>query len=720
MDTRNQDLKRLKKECRRAKRQHVALWKAFGIFFLILTLICAPLCLVVKALDNTVASYLGGTFWKLENKDDSAIYYEQDSADFAELSQQVTIEGAVLLKNESNALPLADSASIRFFGPDQLKTALEAQGITVNDNSDTAVVVYDGKAETLQNLADQKKAGSLKNIILVLTAEQVSALKEDSADSILWVGDTSEDSALAEVLTGKANPSGRLPYTLSYENAPQNGIYTGYKYYETRYEDMVMGTGNPGNFDYATQVAYPFGYGLSYTTFTYSNMETVYNETTDQFEVTLTVTNTGNVPGKETVQVYAQSPYTDYDKEKGIEKSAVTLVGFGKTQTLAPGAAETMTVYADKVNLASYDANGKKAWILDAGKYFLTAATDAHNAANNILTAKGLEAGGDISLVYGWEQAELDAKTYAAKSDKPVAGAVSRRDWMGTLAAQTPNEETQQTSRYNPADYPVTQMPTLGAENGMKLQELIGLSKDDPKWQTLLDQLTFTDMVQLLADNYFMQMPIESIQAPGAYHRTLEEMGVTRLWMSTWNTQLIEEMASGVGNRCLDENVVLLRAEAGSAYSEDALLTKKITAAQTVGLEKKGVLTVVYGDGETFAQDAIMAGEPLAGQWLPRAAWELYRYKNDPVVVSAMRQACHRNLFALANSSAMNGIGENTTVSVCEPGFVLGVWIATPVLFAAFVFFAVMWHRGKKKWKKTEGYLDYRTMKNTLKEEKKQ
>ena len=216
-------------------------------------------------------------------------------------------------------------------------------------------------------------------------------------------------------------------------------------------------------------------------------------------------------------------------------------------------------------------------------------------------------------------------------------------------------------------------------------------------------------------------MPIGSVQAPGAFHRSMKEMGlpVADLLAATWNTQLVEDTASGLGNRCLEEQVVLLRGESGSAYSEDALLAEKVVAAQTAGLQKKGVLTVVYGETQSFVQDAIMAGDPLAGQWLPRAAWELYQYGNDPVIVSAMRQACHRNLFALANSSAMNGIGENTTVSLCVPDFILVVWIATPVFFAAFVFFAVMWHRGKKKWKRTEGYLDYKTMKNTLKEEKK-
>ena len=112
----------------------------------------------------------------------------------------------------------------------------------------------------------------------------------------------------------------------------QEGIYVGYRYYETRYEDYAMGTGNAGDFSYASDVAYPFGYGLSYTDFEYSNMSANYNASTDMYEVTVTVTNTGDTySGKETVQIYSQSPYTEYDKKNGVEKASVTLCGFGKT-----------------------------------------------------------------------------------------------------------------------------------------------------------------------------------------------------------------------------------------------------------------------------------------------------------------------------------------------------------------------------------------------------
>ena len=136
----------------------------------------------------------------------------------------------------------------------------------------------------------------------------------------------------------------------------QEGIYLGYRYFETRYEDVGMGTAKAGDYDWATTVAYPFGYGDSYTTFAYSNFNVT--ESDDAFTVTLKVTNTGKTySGKETVQVYFQSPYTDYDKANGIEKAAVELAGFAKTDILAPGASETVNITVKKSALRTYDAN---------------------------------------------------------------------------------------------------------------------------------------------------------------------------------------------------------------------------------------------------------------------------------------------------------------------------------------------------------------------------
>ena len=250
-------------------------------------------------------------------------------------------------------------------------------------------------------------------------------------DAVLWIGYTGTWglNAVADILVGNVNPSGKLVDTYCYDNttapglvgyyaqtysnfdendtatwysvanggldgnayyiAYQEGIYVGYRYYETRYEDVVLGQGNAGYYDYVSTVAYPFGYGLSYTTFDWSDFSAGYDAASDSFTVNVTVTNTGSVAGKEVVQVYFQSPYTDYDRQNGIEKASVELCGFDKTELLEPGASETVTITVPRSELACYDAETARTYILDAGDYYLTAGHDAHDALNNILAAKG-------------------------------------------------------------------------------------------------------------------------------------------------------------------------------------------------------------------------------------------------------------------------------------------------------------------------------------------
>ena len=141
-------------------------------------------------------------------------------------------------------------------------------------------------------------------------------------------------------------------------------------------------------FNYNSVVAYPFGYGLSYTNFEYSNFKVKYDYKEDKYLVSVTVKNVGKVSGKESVQIYAQQPYTDYDVKNGIEKSAVDLVGYNKTDILAPGKSEKLSVSVDGRWLSSYDSHNAKTYIQDAGTYYLTAAKNANSAINNILEAK--------------------------------------------------------------------------------------------------------------------------------------------------------------------------------------------------------------------------------------------------------------------------------------------------------------------------------------------
>ena len=226
---------------------------------------------------------------------------------------------------------------------------------------------------------------------------------------------------------GDYNYEGTDYYYVNYAE----GIYVGYKYYETRYEDRVLGNGTPGDYDYAQTVQYPFGYGLSYTTFEWTDFNLSEPDADGNMTVTLNVRNTGDRRGKEVVQVYMQAPYTEYDIRKGIEKASVSLVGFTKTDYIEPGASVPVTITVNLEDFISYDANVNKTYILENGTYYVTAASDAHKALNNILAARGTDssslvaAGGldedesapDASFVGMYVQEELDSTTYSTGAD---------------------------------------------------------------------------------------------------------------------------------------------------------------------------------------------------------------------------------------------------------------------------------------------------------------
>ena len=683
MDDLKMQKQTLKKAYKKTKRKHITPWKILAIICAVVMIVSIPLSILLQKFDNTMAARFGGSFWKLQNEDANAQYYTSDFNSAEEmvnyglaLTQQVEAEGAALLMNNNNALPLAADAKVSTFSSssvnlvyggtgsgnidastaDTLRTALEKVGVTVNPTlwdfytvgagkdyarsksgmvakssevtaevpwdvytdevkdsvaqyGDAAIVTLsrvggegadlsygevnylaldENEKAMLQNVAEMKKNGTVKKTILLINsanALQVDFLKnnEYDIDAALWIGDVgiSGINAVAEILTGKVNPSGSLVDTYCYDNfsAPamwnftptiyegyveggdvsakaksymiyQEGIYVGYKYYETRYEDFVTGNGNAGDYAYGDIVAYPFGYGMSYTNFDISDMNVSYNAADDTYTVTVKVTNTGDMAGKKTVQVYVQSPYTDYDKENGVEKSAVSLVGFGKTGMIEPGASETLSMTVNKRDIASYDTYGAGTYILDAGDYYFTAATDAHNAVNNILAAKGytvestngkMTADGNADLTYTWTEEALDTTTYATSENgtaitnqlscadpnlyegiEETVTWLSRSDWNGTLPTETVKlaltdllKKDLKDIRYDPADYESVDMPTLGAKNGVKLYDMIGLDYNDPKWDELLDQMTFDEMNSLIGDAFHWTMPVKSVEAPG-------------------------------------------------------------------------------------------------------------------------------------------------------------------------------------------------------------
>ena len=527
-------------------------------------------------------------------------------------------------------------------------------------------LALNGNERKLLAYAEEVKAATGAKIIVLINtsnALQVDFLKDYDVDACLWVGGLgiAGTEAVTDILAGKVNPSGSLVDTYCYDNLTspamknylaleytnfngqvpdqastymvyQEGIYVGYKYYETRYFDAVMNQGNAGNYakQYGDEVAFTFGYGLSYTTFTYSDMKVEegknkYGETC--YNVTVTVNNTGSMAGKETVQIYLSSPYTQYDIDNKVEKAAVQLVGFGKTDVIEPGKSETITIQVDERDLASYDAYGAKTYILDAGTYFLTAATDAHNAANNVLaahgktTADGMDANGNVDLVYSWDM-EFDATTYSKSINgteitnqldhadpnlyygEDVVTFLSRSDWKGTwrenieLAIIDKMIPELQIDRWTGIgrdfyEYPAEweNMPILDAKNGLTLYDMFNMDEDkdgimasedydDPAWNELLKNLTMEELISV-GDCFHWRHPVPSVNAPGSR----DENGPQGLTVSlfggglvttdgkkaeataftsedvmtaTFNRELMHRVGEMIANDCLDARVSCL------------------------------------------------------------------------------------------------------------------------------------------------------------------
>ena len=344
------------------------------------------------------------------------------------------------------------------------------------------------------------------NVIIVVNtnnAFELGWVKDyENITAVLWApgagGDTCR--SIADVLSGNVNPSGHLVDTFAYDAfsspAMQNmgdmmlvnngqdveagvfydeGIYVGYKYYETRYFDKMLQQGNAGDYDYSQVVQYPFGYGLSYTTFEWSDFTMSDMDANGDIQIQVTVTNTGDVTGRDVVQVYLNAPYTEYDKTNHIEKSSVSLVGFEKTDDLEPGASETVTITVNQKDFISYDDVNAKTYILEAGDYLLTAAPNAHAANNNFLAYAGHETDGlfgepNADFVGKWTYTYLDNngvdnKTYSvsltgvtitnqfdhASYDEltPRDQYLTRQDWVGTFPTTHGNQDSQRKSQYS-------------------------------------------------------------------------------------------------------------------------------------------------------------------------------------------------------------------------------------------------------------------------------
>ena len=441
-----------------------------------------------------------------------------------------------------------------------------------------------------------------EKVIVLINSTQVMEFKELSVDpdidAIMWIGYPGPYGLykVCETLLGKVNPSGHLgdtfptngavaPALQSFGNIPwvnantfskdanvnsylieAEGIYSGYRYYETRYADAVLGKGNAttakagqytasdysvattdGTWNYNHEVNYSFGHGLSYTTFKQTLDSVEIKGDKETATVKATVENTGSVAGKSVIQLYAQTPYTEYDKSNGVEKSAIQLLDFEKTSLLEPKQKVQVTMNVDLENIASYDSKKAKTYIADAGTYYISLGESAHDALNNVFatqgktTKDGLDKNGDASKVYSWSWDEFDDKTFSVTDNgTPITNRVSdgdssmdlnsfegyentvtylsRKDWVSTfpkayeglsatgrLATLLGNDFIALKTNDDVSSF------AWGVDKGLTLNDLKGATWDDPRWNDLVNQVTIDEFLSFASNAFHNIAPIESV-----------------------------------------------------------------------------------------------------------------------------------------------------------------------------------------------------------------
>ncbi|MBR1813563.1 MAG: glycoside hydrolase family 3 C-terminal domain-containing protein [Lachnospiraceae bacterium] len=548
--------------------------------------------------------------------------------------------------------------------------------------------------EVLEHLTSLKRGGTFRKLIVLLNSAvplQLDFLFDDAieVDAALWVGNVGSTGvyAIGDVLVGNVIPSGKLSdtfakdnfsspamaaweanpdksFSLAYTNAAEypafskdtqtvyavyaEGIYVGYRYYETRFADQVMGQGNAGNFVYEDEVAYPFGYGLSYTDFWYDDLAVV--ETEDTFQVSVRVLNAGAYDAKEVVQVYLQKPYTEYDRANGVEKSAVELAGFAKVSLLS-GQEKTVTIDVDKSLLASYDANGKGTYILENGEYYLTVASDAHEAVNQILAVSGYESEGQdtkeaeamtwrytVSGIPGdgvdaetFAQAEAtgnrienlfdfaDMNRYEGRGENKVTY-VSRSDWEGTWPTAPIRFAITETMASDIASHkPLVEdgsvMPAYSQDNSLTIAMLRGLTYTDSLWDDLLNQMTFEEQSLLITNGQHNTVVVDSVGKPatidengpnGVTHSTTSVTFPSEgIWASTFNRALLYEVGTALAEDAVEAGITGLYApglnlhrvpfggRAHEYFSEDPFLMGICTMVEVQGIQSRGVWAYV-------------------------------------------------------------------------------------------------------------------------------
>ena len=527
--------------------------------------------------------------------------------------------------------------------------------------------------------------GTFKRVVVVFNTPssfEATFLKDsayaafaDKIDAAVWIGFTGSNgiTALGEILNGDVNPSGRLVDTwaadftknpsfvnfgtgclpdttdkydggMYYSVDYEEGIYVGYRYYETRGE-------TDGEDWYNANVVYPFGYGLSYTTFDWTGGDASASEIElgTTITVPVTVKNTGSVAGKEVVQLYASAPYT----LGGIEKAHKVLVGFAKTKLLQPGESETVTVSFDPYSAASYDYrdannNGFSGYELEAGEYTLYVSRNAHESEKAIALnlAADVQIGTDPTTDSEVVNRYTDSEDFL-DSDWQLDTMLSRADWEGTWPTpQTAQqhagtdrlyEEIRSEEHNNPTDFDSEEYPWFGEEPTLTLRDLLPsaeaegyepvVSYDDERWEELMMGCDEEEMIALINNGAYHTLAMESVGLPATIHgdgpsgftcfMSKEQVNGTCQYVSepvmasTWNINLMNELGEAIGEEgtigdkatgqpyssIYAPGVNIHRSPFGGRcseyFSEDPFISGMMGAAEVEGIQSRGVLPTV-------------------------------------------------------------------------------------------------------------------------------
>lgn len=560
----------------------------------------------------------------------------------------------------NNAKEFSDTAMIVFSRPggEHIDLPENMEGMNYTNNSEDYADFPEGThylelSQSERNLVDLV-CENFENVIVVYnganTLEMGFVNEYPQIKSALWVPGTGQNgfNSLGDILAGEVNPSGKTADTFvadltaaptfnnfgsfTYDNMDEfqiseddqfvpgalphfvnyvEGIYVGYRFWETAAEEGLI--------NYDESVVYPFGYGLSYTTFTQEMGEL--NATDDSISVDVTVTNTGDTAGKDVVELYYTPPYTN----GGIEKASVNLAAFDKTDLLEPGDSQTLTLTFNIEDMASYDYQNAQAYVLEAGDYEISLRSDSHT----VIDSQTYNVADTVT--YGEDNARSTDLVAATNQFDFAEGEIeylSRADGFANFAEVTaapatysmPEEDKalfDNNSSWTPEDEEA-EMPTTGADNGLTLADLRGADYDDEQWDDLLDQMTVDEMNQLIALGGYQTGAADSVgkiqttdcDGPASINNNFTGVGSIGfpsgvMIANTFNEDIANEFGQSIGQMADEMNVSGWYAPAMNLhrsafagrnfeyYSEDALLSGKIASQAVQGAAESGVYAYI-------------------------------------------------------------------------------------------------------------------------------